>query len=398
MILDSSDSLVTGIKRSTSDSNLDQMFGYSADEVENTSTIEVVGSGNIDKAYLEFKNYLDSLIHFELSFDKNLVLTPIELNVLMGRIKDYSGHINYEEWSHVFIDKLFKNSYDHGNRKFALIIDLPKINSFLNDLTATEEKPFEFNVEGDLPWSAFSSCKNVIANITGDVDAYFGFKSSDCKFIINGNVSNNAFRNSNHLDISVNGDVGNNFAFGNENLNVNIKGEIGSSFGWKSKNSNYVVEGDITYNALSYAIDSSIRIKGNVDEYFGPFSNNLFAIIEGDVRMKFGSQSTNMKSFIKGNVGANLGIFSNNFTAGILGYVFGAFGRGTNDLLVAVDGNVNNFYNDGLRNKVYVSKNNGTPNFNLNVVLGEDATTNPEYIKLMQELDLEMKKLEGMRQ
>jgi hypothetical protein len=272
-------STIAAIKRKDDDfgigGSLDGLFGYTASDVETTSTIEVVGNHeNIGLALKEYEQF--SYDHFLPFFTlkpikkySNLVLTPAEMSVFINEIEKFQKEENYSLSANLFVNRLIQNSYDAGNNDFNLYVeDLPNA-SILKKLKATEDNPL--------------------------------------KIRLNGSVGDFVARESNYLDLTIDGRVGDYFADNSNNLIASITGDVGKHFGSNSHNIKTKINGNVGYSFGFQSFDIDAEIIGMVGHHFGYNSNNLKANIVGFVDFKFGSYSRNLSCNIDGNCGKYFG-------------------------------------------------------------------------------------------
>jgi formylmethanofuran dehydrogenase subunit C len=254
--------MITSIKRGDSLQGLDDLFGYTASDVEKTSTIEVVSSGNLNLALDEFKAYLKCFEKLKddpfgrSEHNTNLVLTSEEINSYFLMIQSFRDNKTYRNTAPL-LNSLIQNSYDAGNNDFTINLSEGSPYSLIYKLHGDENNPLKITV-------------------LGDISTFAGEFSS-------------------HLNLSVKGDIYNNSFFSVRNSSISIEGDVSSSFLHSSYNVN-------------------VNLCGNAHSKFGEFSTNLNAIIKGDVGKWFGLHSTNLNATINGNALTELGKGASNMS------------------------------------------------------------------------------------
>jgi hypothetical protein len=233
---------LAAIKRSDDTSNLDDLFGYSTNDVENTSTIEVVGSGSLPDALKEYDAFLSAR---EKESDSKLVLSKKELELFLLCSKFQDKYESNQSKSGIFLSRLIKNTYDSNENNFKFEFDFSLITHFCHKIKADENRPLRMYITGDVGQDAFYDCEN--------------------------------------MNVKVIGDVGHLSAYCSENMNFDISGDTNISFGWRSNN-------------------LSAKIGGNGGYRFGFYSKNMRAVIEKDTGTEFGNGSKDLLVLVKGNV------------------------------------------------------------------------------------------------
>jgi hypothetical protein len=226
---DSSDTLVA-IKHGDDSSGLDTLFDYNANDVENKSTIEVVGSGNIRNALKEYEEMRRLNSHERDYLRSKSVLTSSEINVLIQFISKYDCPEEFAYSNGGFISDIIQNSYDVGENNFYFNLEgIPSIYSLCSNLTGKDERPIDITVKGNTSFlfaesskylnmfvdgycaKAFAhAAKNCTLVVKGFVHELFAAPSRYLTAIIDGNVDVNAFaRNSVNFDGYISHDVSN---------------------------------------------------------------------------------------------------------------------------------------------------------------------------------------------
>ena len=265
-----------GIKRSDrDDGGLDNLFDYSADEVETTRRVEVIDNPLLNPLS-EYQRYMDAS-HDNQEYEPNKILLPEEIDAF---VKTF--HSEYEKnplkFSD-FLDKIVVVSYNDGNNNFHLnFSSYNKPDMIFMWEIATKERPLELEIEGNLGIKCFERAE------------YFNVK-------INGDIESNFAEGSKNLDIVINGNVKDNFGYCSTNLNVTINGDTKLYFGYLSNNLNAIINGNVGGAFSHYSNDLSAIINGNAGPDFGGgLRSNIF--VSGDVNTK-GTTFSNYNSTIK---------------------------------------------------------------------------------------------------
>jgi glutamate synthase domain-containing protein 3 len=244
------------IKRS--DKDLDGMFDYSASDVETEGRIEVVNSGDLDKAIGLYKSTLSkglfSVQHGKIGID--MVLDPNEIDMFLKATLAYKDESNYSRNTGVVLSDLMQNSYDAENSEFNFdFTQYPQLDFIANYLTANSER----------------KCK---VNVIGDVGEYFGFYAQNSIFTLRGNSELKI------LESCI-------------NSSAYVKGDVGSGF--------------------THANNSQVVIDGNIGKNFGTYSHKLSVVATGKVKSYFGASSVNFSAYChdlkaKSSIGARRSI------------------------------------------------------------------------------------------
>lgn len=262
--------------------DLDDLFGYSAKDVENESGIEVIGN-NLNEIIVDYRRYI-GVGDCPDQMCTNLVLLPQEINSAIQLIYISPESKLYPYSTGTYLTALINNSYDAGHNNFNLSLNQDLI---INDLgegfVAEKKRPLKLNLIGDVGYALFTNAHFVDACIIGDVGKDALNYSHNCSIFIKGNVAESL------------GSYSNNCSF-------NIKGDVGNSFGYESSHLSCKILGDVSFFFGNSSIGLNAIIKGNVDSNFGYVSKRLNAMIDGDVGCEFGLYSNSFKAIVDGNV------------------------------------------------------------------------------------------------
>jgi formylmethanofuran dehydrogenase subunit C len=279
--------MITYIKRSDDDSGiggsfseLDDMFGYSANDVEKESGIEVVRNNELTSLLEKFESSLHARINGEIGIDE--VLTPSEINYFVSKTHIYRGYTSYNIQLSPFLTRLIQNSYIKGYNDFYLNfngIDSPY--NFMRGIDCTDEKnPIKMIIEGEVGPHFGEYSSNISAKINGD-----------CGYLL-GNGSYN-------LDVSVFGDVGARLASGSMNFKGVVTGNVSYESFMNAENGTILIEGDVGSNFCRDAKRIYAEVKGNVGELFGYSSKEISMVIGGKCDHAFGHHAKNLDVTIK---------------------------------------------------------------------------------------------------
>jgi hypothetical protein len=243
--------MITAINRkeNVSDPNqagdLDNLFGYTASDVENVGTIEVVNSGNLDLALEEFEDYLELSPHIAEKRKTKLCLLPGEINHFLNLIENYHEHTNYFWRSGTFTSKLMGQSYLNGNNRFNLNIGEHPVSHLAIDLKASEDNPIKISIEGDVGGCFASSSENLDIVINGNCENSFGWSSENICVKINGSVGGFFGKSSNNLTALISQNANKMFSYGSKYLSAIIKGNSDGDLGIYSSDLTVFVYGDL---------------------------------------------------------------------------------------------------------------------------------------------------------
>jgi hypothetical protein len=232
--------LVT-IKRS--DAGLDDLFGYTASDVEKKSEVEVVRSGNVVLALDEFLEESKQKL-YDYKCKTELILSPDE--ILTYSVAYQTPETGCEDrFEMAFLSKLIQNSYDHGHNNFRIKREDGLFqNGVGSGLEGTEDRQINLVVDSN-------------------VCSLFGCNSKYLKAEINGHAGSNFGLLSQHLDVKVSGNIGNLFGSKSRYMNAHIGGEI-FSMGYDFYNINLTVKGDLLWG-LSNSDSGTFDIFGRVE-------------------------------------------------------------------------------------------------------------------------------------
>jgi hypothetical protein len=248
---------VVSIKRSGSDACIDDLFGYSAGDVENEGGIEVVKSANFKLAEIEYDKYRKKKKYNKSSYNSGIVLLPDEINSFLfsPMIQKYASDDDY--LAIIFIRQLIQNSYNHGHNNF-VFKNSPYIDLCFSSLHGSIDRPLEisFNTNGTDPIFFQSSyvnariCGNVRRSfvnthhlniiLEGNIGFHSGYDSKNCSIYVNGDIDYDFGKDSENIKLYVNGNVGNSFASSSTGLVAWISGSGGLGFGYNSNVVAYV--------------------------------------------------------------------------------------------------------------------------------------------------------------
>jgi hypothetical protein len=259
-----------GIKRSQGiDGGLDNMFGYSANDVENKSKIEVVGSGNLLLAIKEYCSYLD--VDFGLISRANqcsytnVILTPPEISQFILATKIYGGHENYGARTGEFSSKLIQTSYGAGNNDFLINLNSINLSRFCKRIKGKRDDRIKIDIKGN---SGNDFCNG---------SKYFDIN-------IDGNVSGFSLKKTEKSVITVAGNCGEKFAFGSIDITSFVNGNVGPNSGQESNRLNLIVGGNVDYNFASFANRLSAVIGGNLEIFgLGYYARNMDLFVGGSM-------------------------------------------------------------------------------------------------------------------
>mgnify|MGYP005626089655 CR=1 FL=1 len=226
------DTSMIGIKHSDdSTSSLDSLFGYDAGDVETTSTIEVVGSGNLPLAIQEFENFFIDRSMSSREIKTSLVLTPSEIDAFLKLSERYTNSFNNRFNVGIFTSRLISNSYHEGkNNCFFLNVNRTSF-CLASHLQCNDNDHIKITVNGDIGFGFASFSSNLDIIINGDVGGYFGQDSINLCSKIDGNCSFYFGCQSKYLTAIITKDVETNFADNSKSLSAIIKGDAKSDFG-----------------------------------------------------------------------------------------------------------------------------------------------------------------------
>jgi hypothetical protein len=225
-----SNSLIkTSIKREDDFSSLDNLFGYSANDIEKQNKTTVVGENNVLLVLNEFEEFIQLNFDKRKAYDIKTSLCPQEINKFLQLISinqhQYSYSFLYSDKVGVFASKLMVQSYLSGNSEFNFdFSNMPWINHFARDIFADKNNPVRININGHIGNYCFAMSENLIVTL-------------------NGNARDSLLGNSKNNEIYIQGNVGRYFSLMGENLDVTIKGDVKNEFGFGLTNSYVAIDG-----------------------------------------------------------------------------------------------------------------------------------------------------------
>jgi hypothetical protein len=218
--------LLAAIKRD--DSGLDDLFDYSAVDVETIEKIKTI-DGNISSALIEFTDFMKIDKQDSDSYVVKTILSPSEINEFIPLLKNYKFDFEGASIPAHFINKLIQSSYNSGNNDFFLNIpDGQHLRPLAFNLEGKEKDPIILSASGELSYAFLFLSKNVIATIDGNLGDHFCHLTENVTTIIVGNVKDGAGWDSKNLKLAIKGNVGNYFGKDSINLSAYVNGEIKS--------------------------------------------------------------------------------------------------------------------------------------------------------------------------
>jgi hypothetical protein len=208
------------IRRDSPNSDLDDLFGYSASDVETKSEVEVVGSNVLSDALNEFDELLDWYDGLDV-IDSNIILSPPLIQTFIEISKKYSHRGSFITTAPRYLNTLIQNSYDAGHNDFKFEDD-DFCNGLLSSVKGKEDNPltatlvgrftnvgfcssyFNIFLKGNLGFS-FTYANNVNLTMRGDILQGFASKSKDVITAIDGDVGTEIGRDSTNFEIYASG-------------------------------------------------------------------------------------------------------------------------------------------------------------------------------------------------
>jgi hypothetical protein len=217
---------ITSIKRSDKSSGLDDLFGYTASDIEETKKIYVVDS-NLAEVFDTYNSYL-GLEKGELEDNKpTLILTPNEIDAFLQETIYHQKRENFCSKTSRFLSGLIQNSYDFGNNGFNLnFTELNYFNDVGRDLCGKKDEPIELDINGNIGNATGSCSKYLTINVNGNVGHTFGFDSTNMTSAINGDVGLNFGESSYKLAAQIEGNVRSSLGINSNKMKATIKGEV----------------------------------------------------------------------------------------------------------------------------------------------------------------------------
>jgi hypothetical protein len=209
------DSHLIEIKRK-SGSSLDDLFGYTASDVENIKEVETIDNSRVNLVLNQFKRFVEGNFLYKTTFAKKegiIVLSPKEINNFFQIACLYHNPKDKEDVElGLYLKTLIKKSYDSGNNNFNLTIN-PEIvlNSFKNIL-GEKYRPISLRIDGNLGSHCFTQSKYVDLLVKGNVGEFFMGDSMDSKVVLKGDAENYLAYNSINLTLTMEGNTNKEFA------------------------------------------------------------------------------------------------------------------------------------------------------------------------------------------
>ena len=236
------------IKRSQ-DISVDSLFGYTANDIENISEIEVIDDGDVSAAIGDYRIFLEKEIRFDRvkgECDTKIVLSPSQIEMFLQKTSKFHQHKNYSKHTGSFLSSLIQNSYNEGHNDFYFNLhNQPLISRLGRNICARDNNPLNLYVDG--------------------------------------NLGNSVMTDSKYIDVVIKGNVGEFFSSSSENNNVWIKGNVENDF-------------------MIYSFNSKAIIKGDVGSLFGWCSTDMIAAIDGDGSDSFAHGSSTMNAYVSGKI------------------------------------------------------------------------------------------------
>jgi hypothetical protein len=236
------DDTAVQIKRS-GDASIDNMFDYSAQDVENEGTIEVVSS-NVDEVLNDFKCSFKFSVDNSYSWYKpSVTLNPSEINHFVQKSIVYSSEKSYEHHLGLFMKILTMDSYQKGHNNFAFDLSShPELISLFQYFKAYKNNPIKIMINGDLGDRAFNNSRNINVVVNGDL-GWFSFY--DCQNLI----------------IDINGNVGGHFAGSSDSIVARINGSADAGPGINSENISLYVREPV--GKIKYELNGGFILSGD---------------------------------------------------------------------------------------------------------------------------------------
>jgi hypothetical protein len=250
----------TSIKRSD-DSSIDNLFGYSASDVENENQIEVDGN-SLSPVIHEYQRLLDSRELSTPKLNHKFILTPDEIDSFLQLQEIFLDHEYNIRHFGKYVSSLIQNSYDAGYNGFEFNLENVEEFPYLGcHIKGNDKNLIKIKIVGDVGCGFGTEAKEVDVNIQGNVDYFFGLSS-------------------NNLIATINGDVAHGYGISSINMTTFIKGNSKKTFGNSSENMTAI-------------------IVGRMADYVGINSNNLTLAVDGSAGIEFGRESINLTAYIR---------------------------------------------------------------------------------------------------
>jgi hypothetical protein len=194
---------IASIKRSTSD--LDDLFGYKADDVEVKKELEVDSNGKIEALLEGFQIYVSS--DFVKKDNIKLISTPNEINNFLKASLIFQDHRLYPLLGE-YASRLIQNSYQVGCNDFYIDLTKHEIEFFGRKLIGESDRPLNLYVNGNLGVSFGISCEYVNVAVGGNCEPSPFNRAKNSTLAIDGDLSGSFIGSCSHnLNIFVSGKI-----------------------------------------------------------------------------------------------------------------------------------------------------------------------------------------------
>jgi hypothetical protein len=223
--------MITSIKHKDSEKGLDDLFDYSADDVETAREIGVKGRSKVQCVIEELEEFIAKLERDNLMInDPTSILTPKELDVFVTVSEVFKDNVQYKHNFSHFLDVLIRNSYNEGNNNFYLdFTNLHFLHYLLHHFRAKEDNPLKMTVCGNFGSFIAKASTNVNLVLDGNCNFLFGQKSSNLTAYVTGNVGRSFGFKSDNMTAIIGGDYGDNFKYGFNNSTVYVNSNLEKS-------------------------------------------------------------------------------------------------------------------------------------------------------------------------
>jgi hypothetical protein len=212
------------IKHSTGD--LEDLFGYSPNEVENESRIKAIDSTNLIFALEYFETFLDESFKVNVKDLPCSIIGDKEISRFIILSKTFESHPNYPRKLGELTSYMLQESFNVGYNDFEF--DFSKISSidkFLMSVSGLDTKPMNVFINGGLGDYCASNCNHLNLTVSGNIGLSFGFKSEHMTTYVKGNVDEYFNYHAQKSTAVIDGNTGNNFADSSEFVTAVILGE-----------------------------------------------------------------------------------------------------------------------------------------------------------------------------
>jgi hypothetical protein len=211
-------------KISRSGRNLDELFGYTPSDVENTKNVSVVADYHFDEVFEEYEEFLELNFSDLLDNPVSSVLRKSAINPFVQLVQEkYSGSKCFSTSTGYFVGQLIANSYKHGENDFFLNLEnISPLSCIGPGMKGKKKNPLRLDVLGNVGLFFGDYSVNLIANIMGDVGYSFGHSSNNFIATIIGNASSSLGSSSNNMAVAVTGTAGNDFGSFSDNLTAYV--------------------------------------------------------------------------------------------------------------------------------------------------------------------------------